>query len=69
MAEKYCSISFPSVVSKVFEKLVNNRLVDYLDKYDLSDLQYSFRSSRSNADILRVISDRIAKVFNRSGAI
>ena len=32
-----------------------------------SDFQYGFRSSRSTADLLTVVSDRIA--FNRSGAI
>ena len=30
--------------------------------------QYSFRSSRSTADLLTVVSDRIARTFNRSGA-
>ena len=34
------------VVSKVFEKLVNNRIVDQLGKCGLfSDFQYGFRSS------------------------
>ena len=58
-----------SVVSKVFEKLVNNRIADHLEKCGLfSDLQYGFRSFRSTADLLTVISDRIARAFNRSGA-
>ena len=58
-----------SVVSKVFEKLVNNRIVDHLEKCGLfSDSQYGFRSSRSTADLLTVVSDRIARAFNRSGA-
>ena len=57
------------MVSKVYEKLVNNRLVDHLEKCDLfSDFQYGFRSSRSTADLLTVVSDRIAGTFNRSGA-
>ena len=57
------------MVSKVFERLVNNRIVDHLEKYGLfSDLQYGFRSSRSNADLLTVVSDRIARAINRSGA-
>ena len=57
------------MVSKVFEKLVNNRTVDHLEKCDLfSDFQYGFRSSRSTADLLTVVSDRIARAFNRSGA-
>ena len=57
------------VVSKIFEKLVNNRIVDHLKKCGrFSDLQYSFRSSRSTADFLTVVSDRIARPFNKSGA-
>ena len=58
-----------SVISKVFEKLVNNRIVDHLQKCSLfSDFQFGFRSSRSTADLLTVVSDRIARAFNRSGA-
>ena len=58
-----------SVVSKIFEKLVNNRIVDHLEKCDLfSDFQYGFRSFQSTADLLTVVSDRIARAFNRSGA-
>ena len=57
------------MVSKVFEKPVNNRIVDHLEKCGLfSDFQYGFRSSRSTADLLTVVSDRIARAFNRSGA-
>ena len=56
------------MVSKVFEKFINNRIVDYLEKCGLSDFQYGFRSSRSTADLLTVVSDRIFRAFNRSGA-
>ena len=39
-------VSLLSAVSKVFEKLVNNRIVDHPEKCDLfSDFQYGFRSS------------------------
>ena len=62
-------VSLLSMVSKVFEKLVNNRIVDHLEKRGLfSDFQYGFRSSRSTADLLTVVSDRIARAFKRSGA-
>ena len=67
-AKNDCPISLLSVVSKVFQKLVNNRLVDHLEKCgSFSDFQYDFRSSRSTADLLTVVSDRIAWGFNRSG--
>ena len=67
--KNYRPVSLLSVVSKVFEKIVNNRIVDHLEKCGLfSDFQYGFRSSRSTADLLTVVSDRIARAFNRSGA-
>ena len=57
------------MVSKIFEKLLNNRIVAHLEKYDLFfDFQYSFKSSGSTADLVTVLSDRIARAFNRSGA-
>ena len=68
-AKNYRPVSLLSVVSKVFDKLLNNRIVDHLEKCGLfSDFQYGFRSSRSIADLLTVVSDRIARAFNRSGA-
>ena len=68
-AKNYRPVSLLSVVSKVFEKVVNNRIVDHPQKCGLfSDFQYGFRSSRSTADLLTVVSDRIARAFNRSGA-
>ena len=62
-AKNYHPISLLSVVSKVFEKFVNNRIVDHLEKCShFSDYQYGFRSSRS------VRTFKIARTFNRSGA-
>ena len=69
IAKNCCPFSLLSVVSKVFEKLVNNRTVDHLEKCGLfSDFQYGFRSFRSTADLLTVVPVRIARAFNRSGA-
>ena len=54
------------MVRKVFEKLVNKKVVDHLGKCFLfSDFQYGFRSSQLTAYALTVVSDR---PFNRSGA-
>ena len=42
---------------------------DHLEKFGLfSDFQYDFRYSQSTADLLTVVSDRIAGSFNRCGA-
>ena len=67
--KSYHPVSLLYVVSKVFEKLVNNKIVDHLEKCGLfCDIQYGFRSSQSTADLLTVTFDRIARAFNRSGA-
>ena len=68
-AKNYRPVSLLSVVSKVFEKLVNDRIVNHLEKCGLfSDFQYGFRSSKSTADLLTFVSDRITRAFKRSGA-
>ena len=55
--------------NKVFEQLVSNKIVDHLEKCDLfSDFKYGFKFSRSTTDLLTVVSDRIARAFNRYGA-
>ena len=52
------------MVSKVFEKLVNNRNVDHLEKCGLfSDFQYGFRSFQTTADLVTVVFERIARAF------
>ena len=69
LAKNCLPVTLFSVVSNIFKKLLNNRIVDHLDKCGLFyDFQYGFRSSRSSADLLTVLLDRIAKAFNRSGA-
>ena len=56
-AKNYYPVSLLSVVSKVFEELVNKRIVDHLKKCGLfSDSEYGFRSSQSTADLLTVVS-------------
>ena len=66
-AKNYRSISPLSVVSKVFEKLVNDRIVNHLEKFGLfSDFHDGFKYSRSTAGLLTVVSCRISSAFNRS---
>ena len=69
-AKNYHRVSLLSVVSKIFETPVNNRIVDQLEKCGLfSDFQYGFRSFRSTADLLPVVSDRIARVLTGLGLL
>ena len=70
MAKNYCPFSLFSVVSKIFQKCVNNGLVDHFKRCGLfSELQCGVRFSFSAPDLPAVVSDRIARPFNRSGAI
>ena len=63
-AKNYHPVSLLFVVSEVFEKLVNNRIVHHLEKSSLfPDFQYGVRSTQSTADLLTVESDRIARVL------
>ena len=67
-AKNYCLLVFFLWLVKS-EKLVNNRIVDYLEKcFFLSDFQYGFRSYGSTAVLLTVVSHRIARAFNSSRA-
>ena len=64
--KNYRPLSLLSVVSKILEKLVNNRIDSPREMQPFFDFQYGFRSSGSTADLLTVVSDRIARAFNRS---
>ena len=45
-AKNYCRVSLLSVVSKGFETIGNNRIVNHVEKCAFfSDFQYGFRSS------------------------
>ena len=37
--------------------------------WPFSDFRYGFRSSQSIADLLTVVPDRVARTFNRPGAV
>ena len=53
----------------VFQWWFTCRIVDHLKKRGIFfDFQYGFRSSQSNADLVAVVSDGIARAFNRSRA-
>ena len=66
-AKNYCSVSLLSIFSRVFEKPISNRIVDHLEMCSFfTDLQYGLSSSHSTTDPLTIVSDIIARAFNRS---
>ncbi|PZC86734.1 hypothetical protein B5X24_HaOG206296 [Helicoverpa armigera] len=57
----YRPIALLSIVSKILEKIVNKRLIDYLDKnHIISDRQFGFRQGRSTEDAVSLLTDRVA---------
>ena len=53
--------------NKVFEKLLNYRIIYYLEKCALFYCDYGFSSPRSTSDLLTVAPDRMSRAFNRYG--
>ena len=61
--KNYHSVSLLSKASQIFDKTVNNNLVDHHEKVSIfPDLQHGFRLSHLTADLLTVASGRILKV-------
>ena len=64
----YRPISLLPIISKVFESLMASSIIRHMDSLKLfSDCQYGFRSSRSTADVLTVISERLSRVLEAGG--
>ena len=58
---QYRPISLLSIMSKLLESVINKRVTKHLMKnHLLCDEQYGFRSSRSTADVLTVITHRVS---------
>ena len=64
----YRPISLLPTISKVFESLMNAAMTDHFESLGLlSDRQYGFRSSRSTADLLTVITERLLRALDKCG--
>jgi hypothetical protein len=56
----YRPISVLPAISKIIEKLINNRLIAYLNKFNIiSDFQFGFRRSRSTEDAILSLTNLI----------
>jgi hypothetical protein len=61
-------IALLSVLAKIFEALLNDHIVSFLEHHSLlSDAQYGFRRARSTGDLLAIITHRWAESLDRWG--
>lgn len=62
----YRPISILPAMSKILERIINSRLVTYLEKFNLlSENQYGFRRNRSTADAVANLTDHIASNLDK----
>lgn len=55
-------------ISKIIEKLINNRLITYLNKFNiLSDRQYGFRRGKSTQDAVIDLTSKIIEQLDNKG--
>jgi len=63
----YRPISVLPSFSKIYEKLVYNRLINYLDKHSmLNNCQFGFRSNRSTAMAVLQMTDKITEAMDKN---
>src|ERR1700755_314247 len=64
----YHPISLTSVLSKVFESILNRKIWKHLNSSNLiSDRQYGFRKKRSTGDLLSLLSDSWSSALRHFG--
>lgn len=62
LINNYRPISLLPSLSKILEKLLNNRLTQYLEKYQIiSDNQFGFRQGRSTSDAVYSLTDYLIR--------
>ena len=60
----YRPISLLPTIGKIFEKLIYNRLVQFLDRYHiLSEKQFGFRNKRSTVDAIATLVETIRQLW------
>lgn len=67
LLENYRPISLVTAITKIFEKILAERLVSFLEKYDLlSKRQYGFRKKKSTADAISYLTKNIYNALDAS---
>ena len=68
LPSSYRPISLLPIAGKIFEAIINQSLVKFLETNKLlSDLQYGFRHSRSTADLLSYVTEHVSRILDRQG--
>lgn len=67
LPENYRPIALLSILSKILEKIVNNRIVNFFEKHKLiSDRQFGFQRGRSTEDAATLLTNSVA-TFTENG--
>lgn len=62
----YRPISILTAISKILEKIINNRLLGFLNKYELlSPCQFGFRAERSTEDAVLTLTNYVVKKLDK----
>lgn len=62
----YRPIAVLSVLSKILEKLINKRLVNFIEKYHIiSDSQFGFREGKSTEDAVLALTSKIVNLIDK----
>lgn len=68
--KNYRPVSLLPILSKIFESVVNNQLVNYLEKHQLlSSNQYGFRRGLGTSDLLTVLHNQWVNIVGRGGSV
>lgn len=66
VTSNYRPISLLPTLSKILEKIINNQLITYMEKYQLlSPNQFGFRRGKSTTDAVEKLTDLIAESLDR----
>jgi hypothetical protein len=65
LVKNYRPISILPIFSKLFERIIHDRLLEFIEKYDiLNNSQFGFRKKHSTTTALIVLVDKILNGFN-----